>query len=45
VGAFPLLVGLALVTGRRAVERAALALAAGGLVAYAVLGFTGVAVP
>jgi hypothetical protein len=45
VGAFPLLIGLALVTGRRTVERAALTLAAGGLVAYAVLGFTGVAVP
>ncbi|MBM3693889.1 MAG: hypothetical protein FJW77_11460 [Actinobacteria bacterium] len=45
VGAFPLLLGLALVTGRRTVERAVLALAAGGLVAYAVLGFSGVAVP
>ena len=45
VGAFPLLVGLALVTGRRPVERLALTLAAGGLVGYAVLAFFGVSVP
>lgn len=45
IGAFPLLVALALVTGPRAVERAALALAAGGLVGYAVLAFFGVSVP
>jgi len=45
MGAFPLLVGLALVTGRRPVERLALTLAAGGLVGYAVLGFFGVSVP
>lgn len=45
IGAFPLLMGLALVTGPRVVERAALTLAAGGLVGYAVLGFLGVSVP
>lgn len=45
MGAFPLLIGLALVTGRPAVERLALTLAAGGLVGYAVLAFTGVSVP
>lgn len=45
LGAFPLLIALALVTGRRQVERAALTLAAGGLVGYAVLAFFGVSVP
>jgi len=45
IGAFPLLIGLALVTGRRPVERLALTLAAGGLVGYAVLAFFGVSVP
>ena len=40
-----LLVALALVTGRRTVERLAFTLAAGGLVGYAVLGFLGVSVP
>jgi len=45
MGAFPLLIGLALVTGPRPVERLALTLGAGGLVGYAVLGFFGVSVP
>jgi hypothetical protein len=45
MGAFPLLIALALVTGGRTVERLALTLAAGGLVGYAVLGFLGVSVP
>ena len=45
LGAFPLLMGLALVTGRRTVERSVLVLAAGGLVGYAVLAFFGVSVP
>ncbi len=45
LGAFPLLMGLALVTSRPAVERLVLTLAAGGLVGYAVLGFFGVSVP
>ncbi len=45
LGAFPLLIGLALVTGRRPVERLALTLAAGGLVGYSVLAFFGVSVP
>lgn len=45
IGAFPLLIGLALVTRRRVVEWATLTLAAGGLVGYAVLAFFGVSVP
>lgn len=45
MGAFPLLIALALVTGRRPVERLGLTLAAGGLVGYAVLAFFGVSVP
>ena len=45
LGAFPLLMGLALVTGRRTVERLVLTLAAGGLVGYSVLAFFGVSVP
>jgi len=45
LGAFPLLMGLALVTGRRPVERLVLTLAAGGLVGYSVLAFFGVSVP
>lgn len=40
-----LALGLPLVTTRREVERAVVALAAGGLVAYSVLGFAGVLVP
>lgn len=45
LGAFPLLIALALLTGRREVERLAFTLAAGGLVGYAVLWFFGVSVP
>ena len=45
MGAFPLLVALALLTGRREVERLAFTLAAGGLVGYSVLAFFGVSVP
>jgi hypothetical protein len=45
LGAFPLVIALALVTGRRGAERAALTLAAGGLVGYATLTFFGVTVP
>jgi hypothetical protein len=45
LGAFPLLIALAMVTGHRTVERLVLTLAAGGLVGYAVLGFFGVSVP
>ncbi|MFM8305085.1 MAG: hypothetical protein ACKOA9_12455 [Actinomycetota bacterium] len=45
LGAFPLLIALALVTGRRQVERLAVTLAAGGLVGYAVLAFLGSSVP
>ena len=45
LGAFPLLIGVALVTRRPQVERLALTLAAGGLVGYAVLAFFGVSVP
>ena len=45
MGAFPLLIGVALVTRRAQVERAALTLAAAGLVGYAVLAFFGVSVP
>jgi hypothetical protein len=45
LGAFPLVVALAIVTGRVTFENAALTLAAGGLVGYSVLVFLGVSVP
>jgi len=45
LGAFPLVIGVALVTRRSQVERLALTVAAGGLVGYAVLAFFGVSVP
>lgn len=44
-GAFPLLMGLALVTGRRQVERLSITVLAGGLVGYSFLVFFGVSVP
>jgi hypothetical protein len=45
LGAFPLIVALAMVTSRAAVESTALTLAAGGLVGYSVVVFLGVSVP
>jgi hypothetical protein len=45
LGAFPLLLALAIVTRRDVVERAVLTLAAGALVGYSVLAFFGVSVP
>jgi hypothetical protein len=45
LGAFPLLLALALVTRRPQVERAVLVASGAGLVAYAVLACTGVTVP
>ena len=45
LGAFPLLLALAMVTRRETVERAVLTLAAGALVGYSVLVFFGVSVP
>ncbi|MEI8002042.1 MAG: hypothetical protein WCI50_11900 [Actinomycetes bacterium] len=45
LGAFPLLLALALVTRRPQVERAVLVASGAGLVAYAVLAFAGVTVP
>ena len=45
MGAFPLILALALVTSRPTIERVASTLAAGGLVGYATLTFFGVTVP
>jgi len=45
LGAFPLLLALAIVTRRDVVERTVLTLAAGALVGYSVLVFFGVSVP
>jgi hypothetical protein len=45
LGAFPLLLALAIVTRRDVVERTVLTLAAGALVGYSVLAFFGVSVP
>jgi hypothetical protein len=45
MSAFPLLLGVAIVTSQREVERAALVVAAAGLVGYSVLAFLGVWVP
>ena len=45
LGAFPLLLALAMVTRRDLAERAVLTLAAGALVGYSVLAFFGVSVP
>jgi hypothetical protein len=45
LGAFPLLLALAMVTRRDIVERTVLTLAAGALVGYSVLAFFGVSVP
>ncbi len=45
MSAFPFALGIALLTRRREVERAALAMAAAGLVAYSVLAFFGSWVP
>jgi len=45
LGAFPLLLALAMVTRRDVVERTVLTLAAGALVGYSVLWFFGVSVP
>jgi hypothetical protein len=45
LGAFPLLLALAIVTRREIVERTVLTLAAGALVGYSVLWFFGVSVP
>ena len=45
LGAFPLLLALALVTARPTVERTAIVLAGAGLVAWSVLAFAGLSVP
>jgi len=45
LGAFPLVVAASTLTSRRAVEAAVLAVAATGMVGYAMLAFLGVAVP
>jgi hypothetical protein len=45
MSAFPLLLGVAIVTSRPEVERAALVVSAAGLVGYSVLAFLGVWVP
>lgn len=45
LGAFPLVLAIAMVTRHETVERIGLTLAAGGLVAYATLSFVGVSVP
>jgi len=45
LGAFPLLIGLALVTARPQVERAVLVASGAGLVGYSVLAFAGRSVP
>jgi hypothetical protein len=45
LGAFPLVIAASTLTSRRGVERAVLALAAAGMVGYAVLSFLGIVVP
>lgn len=45
MSAFPLLIGLAMITSRPDAERAALGIAAGGLVGYGLAAFLGLAVP
>jgi len=45
LGAFPLLIALAIVTARPTVERAALVVSGAGLVGYSVLAFAGLTVP